>query len=55
MELDDRTYLGDGVYAYFDGYGIELQANDPYNPTDTIYLEPIVLGALVEFFKTKTE
>lgn len=42
-------YVGDAVYAKFDGFGIELRANDPKFPTDTIYIEPQVLQNLVEF------
>jgi len=45
------SYLGDGVYAIFDGYGIWLHANDHKNPTDRIYLEPQVLTALDMFRK----
>ena len=43
------TYLGDGVYAIFDGYGMWLHANDHANPTDKIYLEPEVMKALISF------
>jgi hypothetical protein len=46
-----RDYLGDGVYAFFDGFGLELRANDHLNPTDTIYLEPLVLEALNRFWE----
>jgi len=52
------SYLGDGVYAIFDGYGVWLHANDHLNPTDRIYLEPEVLKALnrfVEQWKTQEE
>ena len=45
------SYLGDGVYAIFDGYGIWLHANDHKNPTDRIYLEPTVFSSLVGFDK----
>lgn len=44
-----KEYLGDGVYAIFDGYGIWLHANDHKNPTDRIYLESPVYDALVRF------
>jgi len=44
-----KEYLGDGVYAIFDGYGIWLHANDHENPTDRIYLESPVYDALVRF------
>ena len=51
---DDQDYLGDGVYAKWDGYGVELRANDHLNPTDTIYLEWEVLQALKRFYKRMT-
>ena len=43
------TYFGDGVYGVFDGYGLELRANDHQDPTDIIYLEPAVLKAINNF------
>jgi len=39
-------YAGNGVYAINTGWAIELRANDPRNPTDTITLEPSVLAAI---------
>lgn len=45
----NREYLGDGVYAIFDGFGIWLHANDHKNPTDRVYLEPSVLSSLNRF------
>ena len=48
--IDGRphSYLGDGVYAIFDGYGIWLRANDHRESrcSDKIYLEPSVLRSL---------
>jgi len=44
-------YLGDGVYAKHDGFGVWLLANDHLNPTDKVYLEPSVLTALNRFIK----
>ena len=44
-------YLGDGVYAGWDGYGIKLCVSDPRDPTDVIYIEPSVLRALNDFYK----
>ena len=40
-------YLGDGVYASFDGYGVvlDLRAQGP----DKITLEPEVIRALVDY------
>lgn len=42
------TYLGDAVYAWFDGYHICLTLNDHRNPT-MIALEPSVLRALRDY------
>ncbi len=46
IEGPEPVYLGDGVYAFFDGYGVWLHANHHENPTDRIYLEPHVLAKL---------
>lgn len=45
-------YLGDGVYAGFDGHGFWLYANDLEAPTDTIYIEPETYANLAAFIKT---
>jgi hypothetical protein len=47
-----KDYLGDGVYALFDGFSIVLRANDFNNPTDQIYLEPSVVSAFNRFNDT---
>jgi hypothetical protein len=44
-ETTDRQYLGDGVYAGFDGYHIVLTAENGICATNTIYLEPQVIAA----------
>jgi hypothetical protein len=43
MTIEDR-YLGDGVYASFDGYHVILR-----KALTGIALEPVVLAALDEF------
>ena len=48
--MNDTIYIGDAVYAHFDGYGIELKLNDHRNEC-VVYLEPQVLQALTEFYK----
>jgi hypothetical protein len=45
-----RDYIGDGVYAEWDGFGIWLYANSP-GSDNRIYLEPEVLEALNKFAK----
>jgi hypothetical protein len=47
--IPQKRYLGDGVYASFDGYQIILRANVP--TTDTIFIEPSVLRNLNEYWK----
>ena len=39
-----QEYLGDAVYASFDGYHVMLAVNDPNN--HVVALEPAVLKAL---------
>ena len=48
--MDNPTYLGDAVYAYFDGWGIELRLNHHESPC-VVYLEPEVGQALIEFYR----
>ena len=46
-----HSYLGDGLYAKYDGLGIWLMANDHKEPTDKVYLEPSVHQAFLRFIK----
>jgi hypothetical protein len=41
-----KAYLGDSVYAEFDGWHIVLTTENGYGPSNTIALEPEVLAAL---------
>lgn len=47
----NKQYLGDSVYAECDGYGIILTTENglPLDPSNTIYLEPQVLQALIDY------
>jgi len=47
--MENKIYLGDGLYAEFDGYQIVLKANDFENPSDTVYLDASVFNTLVKF------
>lgn len=47
-ELIEDRYLGDGVYASFDGYMIWLDLRGQ-DKTTRIALEPIVMKQLVKF------
>ena len=48
MELK-KEYLGDGLYATHDGYGIEVTSEDGVSVLDRVYFEPSVLKALVDY------
>lgn len=47
-----KTYLGDGAYAEFDGFGIMLTAENGIAVTDRVYLEPEVYDALTRFVES---
>ncbi len=53
IDFDGRkvpaTYLGDAVYAIYDGYGYSLRLNDHRNEEGQIYLEPLVFSNLTNF------
>ena len=53
LKPDSHTYLGDGVYASFDGYQIWLAANDHRNKV--VALEPSVFDQLNRYAKNLTE
>lgn len=47
--MPEPKYLGDGVYASFDGYHINLAVNDHRN--NVISLEPEVVISLKKYIK----
>jgi hypothetical protein len=49
--MSGKTYIGDGVYAEFDGLMIKL-TTERENGEHVIYLEPEVYGALAAYAKT---
>jgi len=54
MEKFPIEYLGDGVYASFDGYQVWLHVGRHDSPP-VVALEPAVLRALVEYDKRMRE
>jgi len=48
-EMENVEYLGDGLYASYDGYQICLMANSHINPTDRVYLDPAVYSSLQKY------
>ena len=49
--MNEPTYLGDGVYASFDGWQIKLMTDDPSEPMDVIFLEFDTANALIKYTK----
>lgn len=47
--MNTKVYLGDAVYAEFDGHGIVLTTEDGISATNTIVLEPEVWNGLVRY------
>jgi len=50
-----KTYLGDCVYAEFDGHRVMLYTDDGYGPKNIIFLEEGVYYALVKFVDSLKE
>jgi len=51
--MNEQQYLGDGVYASYDGYHIWLAVNDHRNVV--VALEPQVLEALIRYANSVRE
>ena len=49
MPNSDDSYLGDGVYASYDGFQVWLAAN--HHENKVIALEPVVILALERYIK----
>jgi len=49
----NKTYLGDGAYAEFEGYWVTLTTSDGLRDTNTIVLEPLHVQELIRFLKEK--
>ena len=44
-----KVYLGDSVYVDVKHGGLELTTENGYGPSNTIFLEPEVYAALLEY------
>jgi len=45
--MNDKQYVGDSVYLAFSGYGFTITTENGIEATNTIFLEPEVLKALI--------
>lgn len=48
--MEKETYLGDGLYASFDGYQFKLRAPDS-NGDREVFLEPAILRTFEAYIK----
>jgi hypothetical protein len=55
MKKDKWTYLGDGVYARYNGWHVILITGTPDNIENTIYLEPDVISNLEKFISEDSD
>jgi len=46
-----KSYLGDSVYADFDGWQVKLTTENGELPDNTIYLEPAVVEAFLQYIE----
>lgn len=51
QSLNLKRYIGDAVYANFDGYSVVLTTENGIEPYNTILLEPRVLLQLEDYIK----
>ena len=56
-DMAEPVYLGDGVYAMFDGYHIWLRtgSHEEADATNAIALEPSVFEALLDYRRQLVE
>lgn len=55
QHTENASYLGDGVYVDINECGsIILTTEDGYSATNTIYFEPKVTMALIQYIKRQT-
>lgn len=52
MSAKTKQYIGDGVYADYDGYALILTTEDGIQVTNIIVLEPQVFTSLIKFTKS---
>lgn len=53
--MENQEYLGDGVYAEWDGYGVWIYTSNGIENSDRIYIEQETLQSLNAFFDNKLD
>lgn len=47
--LEREVYLGDGLYASYDGYQFRLYASNGMQVTNEVFLDRLVFRAFIEY------
>jgi hypothetical protein len=55
MMVIDDSYLGDGLYASFDGWQIELYASNGIEKTNSVLLDSDTLAAFLKYVERLRE
>ena len=55
MASDFKQYIGDGVYADFNGFHVVLTTENGISVTNEIYLEDVVMAALLDWHERLQE
>ena len=50
-----REYLGDGLYAEFDGFQFRLYASNGIRVTNEVFLDELVVRSFFQFVKSSLE
>jgi hypothetical protein len=48
--MPGKEYIGDSVYVECEGGMLKLTTNNGRGPSNTIYMEPATLNALVKYY-----
>ena len=49
--MNEKSYLGDGVYVDVEDGMVKLTTENGYEATNTVFMEPEVAYAFIEWFK----
>ena len=49
LEVRNDEYLGDGLFAKFDGFQFEVYASNGMCKTNVVYMEPSVVTAFFDY------
>jgi hypothetical protein len=53
--MSNKIYLGDGLYADYDGYQIEIYASNGIHKTNSVFLDSLVLDKFLKFVEKLKE